>query len=306
MDLRQLNALTAVADYGGFSAAADAMHTVQSNISSHVARLEKELGATLVDRSAGRLTEEGETVVARARHITAELDGLIADVGALRHDIRGALRLGMISTTAHWLVPRLLEATKERHPGIHLVVVDATSTSLWPQILAGTLDLAVLNLPVPDRDLTSEALFDEDLVLVLPSRHPLAGRDELTLGDLGSFELLLPPPGTSLREEIDRAAAAAGVTLQPQAELDGVRLLTSLAVEGHGAAILPATGLPRTQGPAWCRVRVPGLPRRRVGIAYRRRGLPGAPARAVMTILREIAGGATGPDGLHPPGSPLE
>ncbi len=65
MDLRQLNALVAVADNGGFSAAADALHTVQSNVSAHIARLERELGATLIDRSAGRLTQEGETVLAR-------------------------------------------------------------------------------------------------------------------------------------------------------------------------------------------------------------------------------------------------
>src|SRR5579864_4312761 len=108
MDLRQLNALVAVADHGGFSAAADALHTVQSNVSAHVARLERELGATLVDRSAGQLTEEGATVVARARRINAELEGLVADVGALTHDITGSTRLGMIGTTARWLVPRVL------------------------------------------------------------------------------------------------------------------------------------------------------------------------------------------------------
>ena len=67
MDLRQLNALLAVAEHGSFSAAARALHTVQSNVSTHVARLERELGATLIDRSSGTLTEEGNAVVARAR-----------------------------------------------------------------------------------------------------------------------------------------------------------------------------------------------------------------------------------------------
>jgi DNA-binding transcriptional LysR family regulator len=66
MDLRQLAALTAVADHRSFSAAARALHTVQSNISTHVARLERELGTALVERSTGELTEAGELVVARA------------------------------------------------------------------------------------------------------------------------------------------------------------------------------------------------------------------------------------------------
>src|SRR5437762_10733323 len=90
MDLRQLNAVVAVADYGSFSAAADALHTVQSNVSTHVARLERELGAPLIDRSdACRLTEEGQAVVERARRIHGELDALIADVAAMRAEVTG-------------------------------------------------------------------------------------------------------------------------------------------------------------------------------------------------------------------------
>src|SRR5687768_11421630 len=153
MDLRQLAALVAVADHGTFSAAADALHTVQSNVSTHIARLEKELGATLVDRSAGRLTEEGEAVVERARRVSAELDALVADVAAFRSDVSGNVRIGIIGTTARWLVPLLLTEMAERHPGVHLVIVEATSTSLEPRLASGSLDLAVVNLPLPAPDL---------------------------------------------------------------------------------------------------------------------------------------------------------
>ena len=89
MDLRQLAALVAVADPGSFSAAARALHTVQSNVSTHVARLERELGVTLVDRTGGWLTEEGEAVVRRARRMQAELDALDADVASLRDEVTG-------------------------------------------------------------------------------------------------------------------------------------------------------------------------------------------------------------------------
>ena len=83
MDLRQLAALTAVADHHSFSAAARALHTVQSNVSTHVARLERELGATLVDRATGQLTEAGELVVVRARRVQAELEALVGRRGLL-------------------------------------------------------------------------------------------------------------------------------------------------------------------------------------------------------------------------------
>ena len=76
MELKQLDALTAVAEHGRFSAAARALDTVQSNISTHIARLEDDLGALLVDRSAGELTAEGQVVLTRARRINTELAAL--------------------------------------------------------------------------------------------------------------------------------------------------------------------------------------------------------------------------------------
>ncbi|MFP5489703.1 MAG: LysR family transcriptional regulator, partial [Acidimicrobiia bacterium] len=83
MDVRQLAAIVAVADHGTFSAAARALYTVQSNVSGHVAKLERELGVTLVDRANGSLTEEGERVVERARRVLHEIDDIAADIASL-------------------------------------------------------------------------------------------------------------------------------------------------------------------------------------------------------------------------------
>ena len=117
MELRHLQALTAISDHGTFSAAAEHLGTVQSNISAHVARLEKELGAPLIDRADGHLTEEGTVVVARARRILSELDALLSDVAACRDEVTGTVRVGMIGTTARWLVPRLMDAVAQRVDG---------------------------------------------------------------------------------------------------------------------------------------------------------------------------------------------
>jgi len=99
------------------------------------------------------------------------------------------------------------------------------------------------------------------------------------------------------------AAAAAGFILRPLAEVDGVRLIASLAVEGHGPAIVPATAMPSgLEAPPWTVLVVRGLPRRRVGVAQRRRGLPAAPARAVLDVLRDVTRAASDLTGLHPTG----
>ncbi len=300
MDLRQLAALVAVSDTGTFSAAAERLHTVQSNVSTHVAHLERSLGVALVDRSAGRLTEEGEVVVARARRIQAELDALAADVASLRDEVAGNVHLGVIGTTGRWLMPPLLTAMGERHPSVRVSVLEGNTTSLFPQLLSGTLDLAMVNLPITDQDVFVERLFEEDLIIVAPNDHPLALLDEVTLTDLASHELLLTPPGTSIRVDLDRAAAEAGVRLRAKAELDGLRLIASLTFEGYGAAVLPSSAVPAWMSGDWRRVPLRGVARRCVGLARRRRGLLSAPSRVLTETLRDVvAAGSVDQPGIH-------
>ncbi|HLX88825.1 MAG TPA: LysR family transcriptional regulator [Acidimicrobiales bacterium] len=289
MEVRHLQALVAIAEHGSFSAAADALGTVQSNISAHVARLEREVGAVLVDRSAGQLTPEGEVVVARAYRVVGELEALTADLNALREEVAGFVRAGMIGTTARWLVPPLLAELGARHPNLRLTVVEGTNTLLEPQLAAGRLDAAVLTLPLAGHDLAFEPLFEEDLVLVVPfDDDPMAGAGRVELADLARLELLLPAPGTSLRSEIDGAVTPAGVILRPRAEVDGVRLIATLTFEGYGPAILPATAVPRHLRDRFRLVAVEGLPVRHVGLVQRSRGMPSAPTRAVLEALRRL------------------
>ncbi|MBI2708477.1 MAG: LysR family transcriptional regulator [Actinobacteria bacterium] len=298
MDLRQLAAVGAIADHGSFSAAARALHTVQSNVSAHVARLERELGVSLVDRSTGRLTDSGDVVAARARRIGAELEALTADIASATSQVSGAVRLGMIGSTGRWLVVPLLRAMAERHPAVHVVVVDASTTSLRPQLVQGRLDLSVVNLPVRDPELEVEALFVEDRVLVVPTGHPLAAAREVQIADLGGHPLILEPVGTGFRDDLDEDAARAGVALEAMAEVDGINLIANLAFEGFGPAILPTSAVPRRNSAAWRRVTVRGLTPRSVGVATRRRALLAAPARALRDVLRDVVAS----EGRHHPG----
>lgn len=288
MDLRQLAALAAVADHRSFSGAARALHTVQSNVSTHVARLEREVGTTLVNRSTGQLTDAGEIVVGRARRILNELNALTADVASSLGEVSGAVRFGVIGTTGRWLLPHLLDLLEDRYPNVRLVTVDATTTSLVPQLAAGTLDLAVVNLPVSDPDVETEPLFQEEHVILTGVDHPLAAFDRLSLTDLADTPLLLEPIGTGFRDDLDVDAERAGVTLVPHAEVDGMRLLASLAYQGHGAAILPASATVDWNDGSWKEIPLDGTTPRAVGLATPRRGRLSSPATATIDLVREI------------------
>ena len=301
MDLKHLQALVGIADTGSFSAAALSIGTVQSNVSAHVARLERELDVQLVDRASGRLTDEGEVVVARARRVMQEIEAMVADVTALRQEIVGTVRLGMIGTTGRWLVPQLFDLLRMRHPHVHLNVAEGSSVQLEQQLASGQLDLAVVTFPLSGDEILAAQLFDEDLMVVLPRDHPLCSQASIGLEDLAQLELLLPAPGTALRAEIDGATVPARVELVPAMELDGVRLIASLAFDGYGPAILPATAVPGHLRGRFSVLPVVGLPRRRVGVAQRRRGLPSAPVRAVIDTLGVVVNDTLSmPEGIHP------
>lgn len=145
------------------------------------------------------------------------------------------------------------------------------------------------------------ALFEEDLALVVPRDHELAGRTLVSLEELGHLPLFLPLPGTAYRDELDVVTKAAGVVITAKAEMDSLRLIASLCFEHSGLAILPAGAVPNYLKPAFSLVPVEGLPPRLVGVAQRRRGLPGAPVRALVEILTEIVFDTTRtPPGVRP------
>jgi LysR family hydrogen peroxide-inducible transcriptional activator len=293
----------AIADHGSFSRAASALHTVQSNISGHIMRLERELGVELVDRQTGQLTEEGQAVEARARAVQAEMDAISADLTALHQQVRGSVRLGMIGTTSRWLVPLLLDRLAAQHPDVRLVTTEATSSALGMLLANGAVDCAVVNVPLPHPELRARPLFDEDIVLLVADDHPLADVDDLHVRDLEGFELALPAPHTGFREDLDLAARHAGTSLSPKAEIDGLRLLLSVALRGYGPALLPATTL--EDPPAGFKtLSVAGLPLRHVGLAVRKRGRPSAPTSALIGVLESVVTSyVSAHQHLHEPGA---
>jgi len=196
--------------------------------------------------------------------------------------------VGLIGTTARWLVPQLLNVAPQRFPDLRLVFVESTTTTLETQLDSGHVDVAVLNLPHTSHDLLLTPLFEEQLVLVTDLDHPLANAEEVSVHQLRGMPILLPVRGTAFRHELDEAVAPLGFALLPKAEVDSTRLIASLTFEGYGPAILPATAVPLYLQDRWATVRIREIAPRIVGVAQRPRTVPSAPVRAVLDMLTEI------------------
>jgi DNA-binding transcriptional LysR family regulator len=290
MEIKQLQSLVAISEHGTFSGAAKALDTVQSNVSAHIARLEKELGTVLVDRANGTLTDEGEMVLTRARRILHEMEDIDADIHSLGEKAIGDCRIGTLGTTARWLMPPLLNSLTRHHPGVRTTIIEGATSALLLRLASGEIDAAIVHFPIQDPSLDVTELFAEELLLLAPTKHVLAERESISLEELSEYPLLLAPRGTAQRRIIDRAAATRGVALRSQAEIDGVRLMASLVFEGFGPAIVPASAAPGWLKGNFVRISVPDLPRRVVGWVQRERPRPNRATLAVRDRAIDVVG----------------
>jgi len=288
MDLRQLNHLIAVADHGSFSSAARSLHTVQSNVSNHVAKLEKELGTVLLDRRTMQPTPEGQAVIGRARRIRAEMKAISDDLLSINEEVEGQVQIGCIGTTARWIITPLLEKLAKAFPSLHPRLIDANTNSLTQKILSGDLDLAIINAPAMNASLESETLFEEERIIVAPADHPLSEYESISVHDLSKYEMMMASQGTVFRDSLDEELSSAGVEMKITAEIDGLRLLASLAFQGHAPAILPASAASGYPDSNWALIRINGLLERPVTLIRNKRITPSLPARATTEVIHEV------------------
>lgn len=245
MDFRQLEVLSAIAQSGNFTSAADNLGTVQSNISAQLKSLEDELHTTLVVRSrtGARLTEQGQVVVDRAKRIKTEIDSMLVDLSMLEDLQRGHASIGVIGTASRWIVPTLVQEMRSTSPGVTLHITEAPSERLLADVIAHDLSVAVITEPVLDPRVETTTLCNEELVGIAPKDFGLSARTK-SFNDIAKYPHVLTPVTNPLRTWIDDAAKAQGVTLEVPINCEGIRLIPRLVRSGVGCSILPLTALP--------------------------------------------------------------
>ena len=288
MDIRHLDALLAIAETGSFSAAAEVLHTVQSNISEQIRQLERELGVPVLirGRRGATPTEFGRVVLERARRIRGELDAMRVDLSLLQGLEAGHASLGVVGTASRWLVPALVADLRQRAPGVHLRINEGASERLAAEVVAHEVTMAVVTEPILDARLAVEHLLEEDLVGLVPGTVEI-GPGPVPFSDLAAMSLILPPAGNPFRLEIEEVAAAHGLTLSVPVEVEGVRLIADLVAAGRGASILPETAVP--PGLSTLRtVSIVGMPPRRLALVTVRQAYLSLADRAVRDAVRRL------------------
>lgn len=241
MTLRELQYLVALADYRNFRRAAEACLVSQPTLSTQIRKLEEELGVALVERAPRKvmLTPAGREAVERARRILNEVDQMKEGARRARSAEGGALRLGVFPTLGPYLLPHVVPLIRQRFPALELLLVEEKSAALLSRLAHGTLDAALLALPVHDQHLHSEFLFEEPFLLAVPGSHALAARDRLSLAELSRYNLMLLEDGHCLRDQALEVCQRSGAREKSEFRATSLETLRQMVAAGVGMTLLP-------------------------------------------------------------------
>ena len=242
MEIRQLRAFVAIAESGTFTAGALRVHVTQAAISMQIRQLETEIGAKVFVRAPRHviLTEAGEQLLRRARHILREHDAALDEIAELAGAERGRLRIGSASAMVLTeQLPSILKELRKQHPAADIAVTSGTSEVLVDQILAGEVDIAFVSLPVDVRGIKTERLSEDQLVAIASPRHKLAKQRTISAYTLAGERLILGERGGNTRRLIDQFFAQAGVSLRVAMELSRQQAIKRMVEEDMGVGIVP-------------------------------------------------------------------
>ena len=293
MELRQLRYLVALADEQSFTRAAEREHIAQPALSQQIQKLEHELGLPLVERTTRRvsITDAGNLLVARARRVLTELESARQELERVRGIQTGRVAVGAMNTMGPVDITLVLARFHELHPQVELTVRENNSDALAEMHRVDVVDLAFLSVTerVESHGLALQQILLEELVVVLPEDHPLAGSEELRMADLAGEDFISYREGARLRELLVGAADEANFTPRIILESNESRRIRRLVGRGLGIAILPrshAIGVGTNDPVAVARLVEPALARD-ITLAWRAgRRLPPAVAE-FLTLARE-------------------
>ena len=241
MDIRQFRYFAAVAEHGSFSEAAARLNVAQSALSRQTLALERELGVALFRRHARgvELTDSGNTLLDRVRRIFREVEEARADVIANARLPAGELMIGTTSTTSRILYGPLAERFARDYPNVRLRFTEGVPYLLLEGLDTGRIDLAVMVDPEPRSSLVLEPLVTEQVYLIGAPDTTALPIAPCTVDALAGHALVLLPRPAGSRVKLDRAASAAGITLNVRYEVANVDVAKDFVARGLGLGLLP-------------------------------------------------------------------
>ena len=294
LDVERLRLLREVGLRGSIAGAARSVGVTASAVSQQLAQLEREAGASLLDRSPRGvvLTGAGQLLADRAAQVLDVLATARADLDRVAGSVAGPVRVAAVASAAATVVSTAVTGLRTSAPGIQVTVRAAEPERGIGMLLVGDVDLAVVDeydhvpLALPDSALARQ-LAVEPLVVV---RAPGTGRRRAALADLAGSDWVMPPEDAACGRAVRAACRTAGFEPRVCWETDDMLLLVRAVADGHGVAVLPRRSVDAAAGRVDVgALRDQGLSRRLLAVAR-----PSVAARPVVSaVLDALAAAST-------------
>jgi LysR family transcriptional regulator, hydrogen peroxide-inducible genes activator len=241
MEFHQLRDFVAVASTGNFSEAAIRIRVAQPSLSKAVQRLEVEVGEKLFVRSKRntRLTPAGEVLYRRALRILNEADQAHREIAETNGLKRGAVKIGILPTISPYFLPRVLAQFAQNFPTLRVAVVEDRTADLLKLVEGGDLDLAIVSLPLPKNAFAKEILFQEELLLAVPPKHPFAIQEKIDVRELENERFILMKEGHCLADQVLTFCHKNELKLQIVLETSQIETVQALVIAGLGISLVP-------------------------------------------------------------------
>jgi len=239
MDLVELKIFKTVAEQGGITKAAAALHRVQSNVTTRVKQLEKRLGTQLFHRQGRKLvlSAEGKVLLDYAEQLL-RLSGE-AQAALKGRGPHGLFKLGALESTAATRLPPVLARYHRDHPAVRLELVTGTSGALVDKVLRGEIEAAFVAEPFPPKNLDTQHAFTEELVLITPKGHARVTRPQ----DIDERVVLGFTTGCSYRRRLEAWLGRSSIVAERVMEYGSYHAIAACVAAGSGIAAVPKSVL---------------------------------------------------------------
>ncbi len=256
MELTPLRYFRTIASTGHMTRAARTLGLSQPALSAVVKKLEQEVGAELLHRTGKgvELTEAGRVFLVHAEDALRRVESGVVAVRQLVGLESGSIRIGGGATATTYLLPPVVSEIRRKHPGLRFYVRESGSMAIAASVLSGELDLGIVTLALPHsasggkQDLLAVPFVEDELRLIVPPKHPLAGRKSFRWQDLAGEAMVGFEAGSAVRAVIDQASAAAGVTLNVVMELRSIESIKQMVAAGIGVGFVSRFALGSGEG----------------------------------------------------------